>query len=203
MSRYTGPVFKKSRRYGFSILENEKEFNKGKKRTIASTYKNGRVPKQSNYGVHLHEKQKVKFMYGLSEKQFKSTFKKAAKLKGAAGFNFLTMLESRLDNIVFRTGLVNTRKAARQLVTHGHILLDGRKADIPSIQVKVGQEFSFKPKIAKNEQITKQAESASIYKKEFVTFDKATLKGKYERLPKREELNQNVNEALIVEFYNK
>jgi small subunit ribosomal protein S4 len=203
MSRYTGPSFKKARRYGFSILENEKEFNKGKKRTIPTTYKNGRVPKQSNYGLHLYEKQKVKFMYGLSEKQFKTTFKKATKLKGASGPNFLNLLETRLDNIVFRTGMVNTRRASRQLVTHGHVLVDGRKADIASMQITVGQTIAFKDKILKNEHIIKQAEGASIHKKDFLTFDKKTLKGKLERLPNRDELNPNINEALIVEFYNK
>ncbi len=203
MARYTGPTFKKSRRYGFSILENDKEFNKGKKRTIPTTYKSGRVPKQSNYGIHLYEKQKVKFMYGLNEKQFKLTFQKASKLKGAAGVNFLILLESRLDNIVFRTGLVNTRRASRQLVNHGHVLLNGKKANIPSISVKVGDTFQIKEKFTKNEHILGQADSGSIHKKEFVTFDKKTLKGKYERLPKREELNPDIDEALIVEFYNK
>lgn len=203
MSRYTGPIFKKARRYGFSILENEKEFSKGKKRTIPTTYKNGRAPKQSNYGLHLYEKQKIKYMYGLSEKQLKTTFKKASKLKGAAGINFLTLLETRLDNVVFRTGLVNTRKAARQLVTHGHVLVDGRKADIPSIQLKIGQVITFKDKVAKNEHISKQAEGAAIHKKDFINFDKSILKATLERMPKREELNQNIDEALIVEFYNK
>ena len=114
MGRYTGPNNKKARRLKFSILENNKEFIKGKKR-ITSPGQHGTKPqKLSNYGIHLYEKQKVRFMYGLSENQLRRTFKKATKIKGVIGFNFLILLESRLDNIVFRMGLSNTRRQSRQ-----------------------------------------------------------------------------------------
>lgn len=203
MSRYTGPIYKKSRRYKFSILENENEFNKGKKRTIPTTYKNKRAPKQSNYGLHLYEKQKAKYMYGLNEKQFKTLYQKASKLKGSSGLNLLIMLETRLDNVVFRTGIVNTRKAARQIVNHGHVKINGKKVDIPSYQVKIGDTFELKEKFIKNENINSQAEGGAIHKKDFVEFDKKTFKGSLKEFPKREELNQNINEALIIEYYNK
>jgi small subunit ribosomal protein S4 len=118
MSRFTGSVFKKSRRYGFSILETGKEFSKGKKRTTAPGQHGSKL---SGYGQQMQEKQKIKFMYGLNERQFRNTYAKAKKIAGITGTNFLQLLESRLDNIVYRMGLSLTRQGARQLVSHGHI----------------------------------------------------------------------------------
>ena len=129
MSRYIGPVYKKSRRYGFSTLETGKELRK--KPTAPGIHGTSRK-KLSEYGVQLHEKQKVRFMYGLSEKQFEKTFVAAGKMQGIHGYNLLILLESRLDNLVYRMGFAKTRRAARQLVNHGHILVDGKKVDIPS-----------------------------------------------------------------------
>ena len=139
MARYTGPSNRKSRRLGFSTLENGKDL----KRPFApGLHGQKRAKKLSNYGTQLQEKQKVRFMYGLSEKQFKKTFDEAGKLKGVHGEDFLKLLESRLDNIVYRIGFANTRKAARQLVNHGHILVNGKKVNIPSYIVKPGDIIS-------------------------------------------------------------
>ncbi len=201
MSRYTGPNNRKARRLKFSILENNKEFLKGKKRTAAPGQHGARHQKLSNYGEHLYEKQKVRFMYGLSEKQLRNTFKKAIKMDGVLGLNLLVSLESRLDNIVYRTGIANTRRQARQFVNHGHILVNGKKVDIPSYSVKVGDVISVKEKSQANFFIKDNFEKTR--KVEFVSFDGKSMTGKYERLPERSELSGQINEALLVEFYNK
>lgn len=199
MSRYTGPVFKKSRRYGFSILETGKEFAKGRKRTYAPGQHGQRRVKLSDYGLHLYEKQKVKFLYGITEKQFKRTFNRSSKLPGIAGTNFLQTLESRFDNLVYRSGLAQTRRQARQLVSHGHFLLNGKKADIPSIHVELKSKITLKENSRKNTQINEAIEQRTIapwltVKNFEITFD---------RLPERNEMHKEINEALIVEYYNK
>lgn len=199
MARYTGPTFKKSRRYGFSTLETGKEFAKGKQRQYAPGQHGQRRVKMSDYGLHLHEKQKVRYTYGVNEKQFKSTFQKASKLKGVAGLNFLHALESRLDNVVYRLGFAETRRQARQLVNHNHFTLNGKKANIPSINVKIGDVIELKEKSQKNVQIL----SAMETKKVAAWMSRDGFKGKMERLPERSELNKDINEALIVEYYNK
>ncbi len=201
MSRYTGPNNKKARRLKFSILENNKEFIKGKKRTTAPGQHGARRQKLSNYGEHLYEKQKLRFMYGLSEKQLRNTFVKSTKMAGVLGTNLLISLESRLDNIVFRTGIANTRRQARQFVNHGHILVNGKKVDIPSYVVKVGDEISVKDRTKDN--FFMQDNITKARPVEFVSFDAKTMTGKFERLPERSELTGQINEALVVEFYNK
>ncbi len=201
MSRYTGPVNKKSRRLKFSILENNKEFIKGKKRTTSPGQHGDRRQKLSNYGEHLYEKQKVRYMYGLSEKQMINTFKKASKVQGVLGTNFLVMLESRLDNIVYRLGLANTRRQARQFVNHGHILVNGSKIDIPSYQVKPEDVIEVRDKSKSN--FFMKDNLGKARKVDFVEFNESEMKGKYLRYPEREEIAHGVNEALIVEFYNK
>ncbi|AHF61326.1 30S ribosomal protein S4 [Spiroplasma mirum ATCC 29335] len=202
MSRYTGSKFKKSRRYGFSILENNKEFSKGKKRAYAPGQHGQRRTKLSNYGVQLQEKQKIRYMYGLTERQFRNTYTKAKKMKGITGTNFLIMLESRLDNLVFRMGLAQTRNGARQLVNHAHILVNGKKVDIPSYICKPGDVISLKESMQKNPKILESLQ-AQINTLEFVKFDKVKFSGTYVRFPEREELNANINDALIVEWYNR
>jgi small subunit ribosomal protein S4 len=202
MSRFTGSVFKKSRRYGFSILETGKEFSKGKKRTTAPGQHGARRSKLSGYGQQMQEKQKIKFMYGLNERQFRNTYAKAKKIAGITGTNFLQLLESRLDNIVYRMGLSLTRQGARQLVSHGHILVNGKKLDIPSYSVRVGEAIAVKEKMAKNDKIL-EALASNLATPEFVKFDKAKMTGSYVRLPERKELNQEINEALVVEWYNR
>jgi len=201
MSRYTGPVFKKSRRYGFSTLETGKEFAKGKQREFAPGQHGQRRQKLSDYGLHLYEKQKVKYMYGLTEKQFKNTFKKSSKLQGIAGTNFLQLLESRLDNVVYRMGFASTRRQARQLVNHGHFLLNDKKVTIPSAHVNVGDKITLKEKSRTNKQIIEAM--ANRTKVGWVTSNAKSFSGTFDRLPERKELNQKINEGLIVEFYNK
>ncbi|ATZ17056.1 30S ribosomal protein S4 [Williamsoniiplasma luminosum] len=202
MSRYTESIFKKSRRYGFSILENGKEFSKGKKRTTAPGQHGAKKTKLSGYGSQLQEKQKVRFMYGINERQFRNTFAKAKKMHGVTGTNFLILLESRLDNIVYRLGFAMTRQGARQLVNHGHILVNGKKIDIPSYQLQPNDVLEIKESMKKNDKIAEalQNNESTV---EFVKIDKKTLKGTFVRLPERQELNQEINDALIVEWYNR
>ena len=200
MARYTGPNNKKARRVGFSILENGKDI--ARRPYGPGQHGADRRGKLSNYGIQLKEKQKVRFMYGLNEKQFRKTFKEAAKLKGIHGEDFLKLLESRLDNLVYRLGLASTRRGARQLVNHGHILVDGKKVDIPSFRVKIGSTISVKDK-SKDLKVIKESLEKVTKRVEFVTFDQNKLEGKYVRFPERSELNTDINEALIVEFYNR
>ena len=199
MSRYTGPAFKKSRRYGFSTLETGKEWRK--KPTAPGIHGTSRK-KLSEYGVQLHEKQKVRFLYGLSEKQFEKTFNAAGKMQGIHGFNLLILLESRLDNLVYRAGFAKTRRAARQIVNHGHILVDGKKVNIPSFRVKVGSTISVK-EASLDHPVVVECMNMDITIPSFVNVDKAKKTGTYVRYPEREELNTEINEALIVEFYNR
>lgn len=200
MARYTGPVYKKSRRLGFSTLENGKEL--AKRPYAPGIHGNDKKRKSSEYGVQLAEKQKIRLMYGLNEKQFHKLFDKAARMKGTAGHNLLFLLESRLDNIVYRLGLAKTRRAARQVVNHGHITVNGIKVNIPSYQVKVGDVVAVKENSLEHPAIKEAAETCT-HRPAYVEFDKNKLSGKYLRLPDRSELNQEVNETLIVEFYNR
>ena len=200
MARYTGPVYKKSRRLGFSILENGKEL--AKRPYAPGAHGNDKKRKSSEYGVQLAEKQKIRLMYGLNEKQFHKLFERASKMQGTAGHNLLNLLESRLDNIVYRLGLAKTRRGARQVVNHGHITVNGVKVNIPSYQVKVGDIIAVKENSLEHPAI-KDAVEACLSRPAFVEFDKNKLTGKLVRLPDRSELNQEVNETLIVEFYNR
>ena len=200
MARYTGPQYRKSRRLGFSTLENGKDL--AKKPYAPGIHGTDRKRKPSEYAVQLQEKQKIRFMYGLSEKQFRKTFDKAQKMHGIAGENFLCLLESRLDNIVYRLGMAKTRRAARQVVNHGHICVNGIKVNIPSYQCKVGDVITVKEQSLDHPAI-KEAVEASLGTPKFVEFDKNKLTGKYLRLPERSELNQEINESLVVEFYNR
>ena len=199
MSRYIGPVFKKSRRYGFSTLETGKELRR--KTQAPGIHGTGRR-KLSEYGVQLQEKQKVRFMYGLSEKQFRKTFDAAGKMQGIHGTNLLILLESRLDNLVYRMGFAKTRKAARQLVNHGHILVDGKKVNIPSFRVKVGSVISVKEG-SLDHPVINECLGMDINIPAFVEVDKTKKTGTYLRYPEREELNNEINEALVVEYYNR
>ncbi len=200
MARYTGPAYKKSRRVGFSTLENGKDLAK-------RSYKPGqhgqdRKGKASNYSTQLNEKQKVRFTYGINEKQFKTLFNKAKNMKGIHGENFLKLLESRLDNIVYRMGLSKTRRGARQIVNHGHILVNGKKVDIPSYSVKPGDIISIKES-SKDHKAIKEALESINTRVEYVSFDDKKLEGTYIRYPERSELSADINEALIVEFYSR
>ena len=200
MARMTGPVWKQSRRLGFSVLETGEELTK--RSYVPGQHGPNKRVKRSNYGQQLAEKQKIRFMYGLSEKQFANTFYKAVKAKGITGTLFLQMLESRLDNVVYRMGLARTRRGARQLVNHGHILVNGKKVDIPSYSCKPGTIIEVKDSM-KNSVASKDAMEATLNTPAFVTFDPQTMKGEYVRLPERSELNQEINELLVVEYYNR
>lgn len=200
MARYTGPAYKKSRRLGFSTLENGKEL--AKRPYAPGQHGTDRKKKMSEYGTQLQEKQKMRFMYGLTEKQFRRAFEKASKMSGIAGENFFKLLESRLDNVVYRMGLANTRRGARQLVNHGHILVDGNKVDIPSYSVKPGSVISVKENSV-NHPAVKAALENKVIRPAFVDFDEKKMSGTYIRFPERSELTAEINESMIVEFYNR
>ena len=200
MARYTGPVWKKARRLSFSILETGEEL---KKRTYApGQHGPTKRIKLSNYGLQLREKQRIRNMYGLNERQFANLFQKASRMGGMAGPNFLILLERRLDNVVYRLGFARTRKAARQLVNHGHIEVNGKKLDIPSAMVNPGDVISVREN-ARNMKCIAEALESNIANPAFVEVDKENKKGTFVRLPERSELNQEINEALVVEYYNR
>ena len=200
MARYTGPVWKKARRLSFSVLETGEEL---KKRTYApGQHGPTKRIKLSGYGTQLREKQRIRIMYGLNERQFANLFAKASKMDGMAGVNFLVLLESRLDNLVYRMGFAKTRKAARQLVNHGHIEVDGKKVDIPSAEIKPGQVIAVRES-ARNFAVINESLEGCISTPAFVEVDKENKKGTYIRTPERNELNQELNEALVVEYYNR
>ncbi len=200
MSRYTGSSYKQARRTGFSLLENGKEL--ARRPYGPGQHGNDRKRRQSTYGEQLKEKNKVRFMYGLNERQFHKTFVEAGKLSGVHGTNFLILLESRLDNLVYRLGFAPTRRAARQLVNHGHITVNGNKVDIPSYRVKVGSTIAVKES-DKDLKVVKDSLEKVLKRVEYVTFNDKALSGVYVRTPDRSELNPEINEALIVEFYNR
>ena len=200
MARYTGASYKQARRVGFSITETGKEL--AKRPYGPGQHGKDRKGKLSDYGVQLKEKQKVRFMYGLNERQFRKTFDEAAKLQGIHGTNFLRLLESRLDNLVYRAGFASTRRGARQLVNHGHVTVNGKKVDIPSYRVKVGDVISLKED-DKNLKVVEEALSKISKRVDFITYDENKKEATFVRLPERNELNADINEALIVEFYNK
>ena len=200
MARYTGSSYKQARRVGFSITETGKEL--AKRPYGPGQHGKDRKGKLSDYGVQLKEKQKVRFMYGLNERQFRKTFDEAAKLQGIHGTNFLRLLESRLDNLVYRAGFASTRRGARQLVNHGHVTVNGKKVDIPSYRVKVGDVISLKED-DKNLKVVQESLEKVTKRVEFITYDANKKEATYVRLPERNELNADIDEALIVEFYNK
>ena len=200
MARYTGPAYKKARHLNFSLLENGREL--ARRPYAPGAHGADKHKKLSEYGTQLQEKQKVRLMYGLTEKQFRKVYEKAAKEKGITGENFLKLLESRLDNLVYRLGLAKTRRAARQIVNHGHILVNGKKVNIPSYTCKVGDVISVKENSLEHPAI-KEAVEATLSRPQFVEFDAKKLSGTYKRLPDRSELNSEINESLIVEYYNR
>ena len=199
MARYTGPNNKQARRVGFSILENGKDL---KRPFGPGQHGADRKRKPSNYAIQLQEKQKVRFMYGLSEKQFKRLVNESAKMKGVHGENLFILLESRLDIIVYRIGFATTRRGARQLVNHGHITVNGKKVDIPSYRVKPGDVVAIKENSADHKGIEIALANAKG-RVDFINYDEKKKQGPYVRYPQRNELNAEINEALIVEFYSR
>ena len=200
MSRYTGSEYKRSRAVGISTTETGRELAKRPNRP--GQHGADRKGKLSDYGRQLKEKQKVRFMYGVNERQFRKTFDEAAKIKGIHGTNFLRLLESRLDNLVYRTGFASTRRGARQLVNHAHVTVNGKKVNIPSYRVKPGDVISLKED-DKNLKVVQESLAKVTKRVEFINYDEGKMESTYVRLPERNELNADINEALIVEFYNK
>jgi len=199
MSRFTGSSWKVSRRLGYSISETGKELIKRKTAPGQHGAKRGKL---KEYGLQLQEKQKVRFTYGVSEKQFVKTFNEASKMPGMTGVNFLKLLEVRLDNLVYRLGLASTRAQARQLVSHGHVTVNGKKVDIPSYRVSVGQVISLKD-ASKNLVVVKAALEAKLSRPEYLSFDADKVCGSLVRIPERSEFLTDINEQLIVEYYNR
>ncbi len=202
MSRMTGSTWKVSRRLNFSVTETGKEL--ARRPYAPGQHGKTRRVKLTNYGLQKQEKQRIRNVYQISEKQFANTYDKANRKAGATGENFLVLLESRLDNLVYRMGFAPTRRAARQLVNHGHILVDGKKVDIPSYSVRPGQVIEVAEK-DKNKAYIVDSLAASAATVDFVEVDKDQKKGKYVRFPERAELfkDQPINELLIVEYYNR
>ena len=200
--RYTGSTNKRSRRLGFSILESGKEFSKGKKRTYGpGQHGPDRKKKPSEYGKQLIEKQKLEQMYGVNERQFRRLFKLARKSDEVTGIAFCRILESRLDNLVCRMGFARTRKAARQLVNHGHVTVNGAKVDIPSYLCKVGDKIALKE--GHDLKVVKESLEVRPNPVGFVKVDAEKLAGEFIRLPERNELPSEINEAQVIEYYNR
>ncbi|MDR0847321.1 MAG: 30S ribosomal protein S4 [Lactobacillales bacterium] len=200
MSRYTGPTWKISRRLGLSLSGTGKELSR--RAYIPGQHGPTARIKLSEYGLQLQEKQKLRHTFGLTERQFRNLFVRAGKLQGKHGENFIKLLEGRLDNVVYRLGLATTRRQSRQFVNHGHILVNGSRVDIPSYRVQEGDIISVREKSLKVPAIT-EAVAAIVARPSFVEFDAEKLEGKFVRFPERDEVHPDINEALIVEFYNK
>ncbi|MFD2446355.1 30S ribosomal protein S4 [Bacillus sp. CGMCC 1.16607] len=200
MARYTGPSWKLSRRLGISLSGTGKEIEK--RPYAPGPHGPNQRKKLSEYGLQLQEKQKLRHMYGVTERQFRNLFDKAGKMSGKHGENFMILLEARLDNVVYRLGLARTRRAARQLVNHGHILVNGSRVDIPSYRVTAGQTISLREK-SRNLDVVKEAVEVNNFVPDFLTFDADKLEGTFTRLPERSELPAEINESLIVEFYSR
>ena len=200
MARYTGSSWKISRRLGISLSGTGKELEK--RPYAPGQHGPNQRKKLSEYGLQLQEKQKLRHMYGVTERQFRNLFDKAGKIGGVHGENFMILLESRLDNVVYRLGLARTRRAARQLVNHGHILVDGSRVDIPSYRLAAGQTVSLREK-SRNLDVVKEAIEVNNFVPDYLTFDADKLEGTFTRLPERSELPAEINETLIVEFYSR
>lgn len=208
MARYRGPVEKLERRLGVSLALKGERRLAGKsaldKRPYAPGQHGQRRAKISEYGLQLREKQKAKFMYGMSEKQFRRLFKDASRKEGNTGANLISLIEQRLDNVVYRMGFATTRRFARQLTTHGHILVDGQRVDIPSYRVKPGQKIEIREKSKQNPQVVRAIElTAQTGIVPWVDVEKEKLFGIFTRLPEREEVVIPIEERLIIELYSK
>ncbi len=200
MARFTGSTWKKSRRLGISLSGTGKELEK-RPYAPGQHGPNQRV-KLSEYGLQLKEKQKLRYMHGINERQFRSLFDRAGNMSGIHGENFMILLASRLDNVVLRLGLAKTQRQARQLVNHGHITVDGKVLDIPSYQLSPGQTIGVREKSQKLD-IIEEALEFNNFVPEYLDFDADKLEGTFVRLPERSELSAEINEQLIVEYYSR
>tara|TARA_B100001093_G_C26584080_1_gene908568 strand:+ start:31 stop:633 length:603 start_codon:yes stop_codon:yes gene_type:complete len=200
MARYTGPKSKISRKYGEPIFGDTKALEK--KPHPPGQHGRGRRRKKSEYAIQLAEKQKAKYLYGILERQFRNLFGKASRKDGITGENLLQLLESRLDNVVYRLGIAPTRRSARQLVSHKHITVNGNLVNIPSFSVKEGDMIAVREK---SKSLSSIAESISRQSNRFkwLEWDDKSLSGKLIMYPDRESIPENINEQLIVELYSK
>lgn len=202
MARYTGPTSKIARKFGEPIFGPDKHFEKKNyppgQHGLAKKRK-----KVSEYGTQLQEKQKVKYTYGLLERQFRNLFEQASRMKGRKGENLIILLESRLDNLVYRLGIAPTRAAARQLVSHRHITVNGNVTNVPSFSVKPGDVVGVREKSKSLEVIQDAVGKGSISKYSWLEWDGASLTGKLINRPERTEIPETINEQLIVELYSK
>lgn len=204
MSKYKGPIFKKARRFNFSILENGKEFNKGKKKTsvvLGHVTKRRGIKNESTYKNQLIAKQQVKYFYNMTDKQLKRFYKKATKDKVNTNYALFKMLESRLDNIVYRCGFASTRAQARQMVNHNHILVNDKKLNIPSAIVEPGSKISIKPKFQKNTILQENIKN-SVTKLSYIELDKKNQTAIYKTAPRYKDVNPAYNLDLVIEYYN-
>ncbi|MCD7878816.1 MAG: 30S ribosomal protein S4 [Candidatus Gastranaerophilales bacterium] len=200
MAKYTGPSNKLFRNYGVTDLSNRKLVSS--LRQNASGQHGAARKKLSEYAIHLNEKQKIRLTYLLSEKQFVRYYNEASRRKGVTGTILLQLLESRLDNILFRTGFAISRKQARQIVNHGHVLVNGKRVDIPSFIVKPSDVITFKE--SSNNFVKSVLESIDLaLAPAWITIDKEALKLTFDRIPEREELDPELKEQLVIEFYSK
>ena len=201
MARYTGPKSRIARRFGEPIFGEDKVLNK--RNYAPGQHGVNRRKKNSEYGTQLAEKQKAKYTYGVLERQFRLLFAQASRKKGITGEILIQLLESRLDNIVYRLGIAPTRAAARQMVSHCHITVDGKVVNIPSYQVKPGQIVAVREKAKSLEVIAASLEGFNHGKYAWLEWDAAQMAGKYLNIPPREEIPENIKEQLIVELYSK
>ena len=201
MARYTGPKSRIARKFGEGIFGADKVLSK--KNYPPGQHGNSRKRKTSEYGIQLREKQKAKYTYGVLEKQFRNLFEKAATAKGITGEVLLQLLEARLDNVVFRLGIAPTRAAARQLVGHKHIVVDGQVVNIPSYSVKPGQVVGVREKAKSLEVIAAALAGYNHSKFPWIEWDETTKSGKFLHKPERADIPENIKEQLIVELYSK
>ncbi|MCD2137207.1 MULTISPECIES: 30S ribosomal protein S4 [Salinicoccus] len=200
MARFTGSIWKKSRRLGISLTGTGKELER--RPYAPGDHGPTQRKKISEYGLQLQEKQKLRYMYGINERQFRTIFERAGKLRGVHGENFMILLASRLDAVVYQMGLARTRRQARQLVNHGHVTVDGGRVDIPSYHLKPGQTIGLREK-SRNLDIVKEAVEVNNFVPDYLTFDEEKMEGTFVRFPERSELPAEINEQLIVEYYSR
>lgn len=201
MARYTGPKTKIARKFGEPIFGPDKVLQK--RNFPPGQHGQNKRRKTSEYGVQLREKQKVKYTYGVLEKQFRNLFEKASSLKGITGEILLQLLESRLDNVVYRLGVAPTRAAARQLVLHRHITVNGEVVNIPSYQIKAGDVIGVREKSKSLEVIADALAGFNHTKYPWIEWDETVKAGKFLHVPAREDIPENIKEQLIVELYSK
>jgi ribosomal protein S4, bacterial/organelle type len=201
MARYTGPKTRIARKFGEAIFGADKVLSK--KNYPPGQHGNSRKRKTSEYGIQLREKQKAKYTYGVLEKQFRNLFEKASRSKGITGEVLLQLLEGRLDNLVYRLGIAPTRAAARQFVSHRHIIVDGKVVNIPSYAVKPGQVIGVREKSKSLEVVVDALSGFNHSKYPWVEWDASSLSGKLLHIPERVDIPENIKEQLIVELYSK